>query len=92
MKTLIRIGPGGSLRAIHEDSCSTTLRAIGCDPPQRASHVEPIRHGLNAWRWAVDMSPLGDRFTYCLWPPCDRRDQALAAERRHIVDHWIKKE
>jgi hypothetical protein len=56
---------------------------------RRASLVEPIADGLMAGWWFADMSPLGDGYQYCLWPPYRRRDEALAAEREHLAATWL---
>lgn len=85
----MQIGPGGSIRAIHSDDSAPLLRKLGCEPPRRASHVEPIRQGPRAWEWSVDMSPLGPAYEYCLWPPSPTREAALAAEHDHIEATWI---
>ena len=78
----------GSVRAIHHDDYADILGGI----TQRASHVEPITNGPCVGLWFVDMSPLGDEFGYCLWPPFERRDIALQAEHDHIEEHWLKRE
>ena len=78
------VGPG-VVRAIHDDD----FPLDGAPPPVRASCVEPIQRGLFSGFWFVDMSPLGESYRYCLWPPCRRRDEALAAERAHLVANWL---
>lgn len=66
------------------------LKDLGMQPLQRASHVEQIREGPEAWRWQVDMSPLGPEYQYCLWPSFATREEALDAEHKHIVAVWIE--
>ncbi len=90
MELIMQFGPGGEIRAIHNDDTAPFLKAIGCGPPVRASHVEPIQAGPCAGLWHVDMSPLGEQYAYCLWPPFDRRDNALMAEHQHIEEVWIR--
>ena len=85
---IMRISPGGEIRAIYDDTYPFT-EIHGGEPPVRASHVEPIQTGPNAGKWFVDMSPLGEEYQYCLWPPFEKRAEALAAEHDHIVKHWL---
>jgi len=81
--TVIRFTKGGGVRAIYHDSYK--FGAV----PRRASRVEPIQSGSQAGRWFVDMSPLGARFQYCLLQTHEARQEALAAEVKHIEEVWI---
>jgi hypothetical protein len=92
-KLVMRIGKGGSIRAVHADGYDFQ-RVHGCGPARRASHVEPIQSGPYAGWWHVDMSPLGPEFNYCLWPPHPptERAAALAAEVEHLLQNWILKD
>ncbi len=83
---VIRFGPGGSVRMIHSDDFAVD----GCEPAKRASHVEPIQAGPLAGQWYTDMSPLGEGFQYCLWPPLPTRREALKAEVAHVVENWVR--
>lgn len=88
-EVVMRFMPGGAVRAIHDDDYD--FAGAGFKPPTRASHVEPIQSGPCAGWWYADMSPLGEAFQFCLWPPCRRRDEALQAEHDFIVENWIRK-
>ena len=90
MRVVMRIGKGGSIRAIYADGYD--FSAHGCQPPTRASDVKPIPSGPLAGWWYVDMSPLGEAYQFCLWPPHPptRRSAALAEEHQWLVDNWIK--
>lgn len=89
-KTLIRIGPDGSVKAMPGDAKGEKLlQDIGCPAPTRASHVEPIPDS-NPWQWSVDMSPLGPNYQFCLWPPFPSREAALEAEHNWIAEYWLK--
>lgn len=85
---VINFGLGGSVRAVHDDDYPF-MDTHGCTPPRRASHVEPIQSGPNAGWWYVDMSPLGETFGYCLWPPLQTRKEALAVEVDHVQRRWV---
>lgn len=87
MVVTINFKPGRGARAVYDDDFP--FAQAGFAPPTRASHVEPIQSGPNAGRWYADMSPLGRGFEFCLWPPCERRDAALEAERRFICERWL---
>ena len=86
---ILCIDQDGDARAICDDEHEQFLQALGSDPPQRASTVEPIRAGPFAWWWAVDLSPLGEGYGYCLWPPLASRRSALVAEYEHVLQHWV---
>lgn len=85
---IINFGLGGTVRAVHDDDYPF-MEVHGCAPPRRASHVEPIQTGPFSGWWYIDMSPLGDDFTYCLYPPLKTRREALAAEVTHVRERWV---
>ena len=79
------------LRAIYDDDYRFSSHTTEGRPvPVRASHVEVVPTGPYAGFHYVDMSPLGDRFQYCLWPPFDTRREALQAERHLVEKHWVE--
>jgi hypothetical protein len=86
---IIGFSPKHRPRAIHNDEHAGLLQSLGFSPPVRASHVEPIRFGSNAWKWMVDMSPLGEEYAFCLWPPFESRQAALDAEHDFILNNWV---
>jgi len=90
--TVMRITMGGGIRAIVGDGLSSKqLAGHGCDAPTRASRIEPIDAGPQAGLWMVDMSPMGDDWRYCLWPPQETRAAALKTEHQHLDEEWIQK-
>jgi hypothetical protein len=87
LELVFGIQPTGEVRAIYDDAVPELglLDAV----PRRASHIEPIQSGPNAGKWFADMSPLGEDFQYCLWPPFVNQTAAKAGERKHIIDNWL---
>jgi len=92
-RVIMRISPDGTLRAIHTDNYDF-MGLHGCGPAQRASQIEPIQSGPNAGWWYADMSPLGEEYQFCLWPPFPptQRAAALQAEYDWLVKNWIEKD
>ena len=88
-KLKIRFTPNGA-RVIHDDQFTDMLKQLNFKPPTRASHVEPIVDGPNAWQWRVDFTPLGHDWQFCLWPPLPSREIALAAEHDFLQKHWVE--
>jgi len=77
-------------RAIHHDEHNDLFKELGFQPPRRASHVEPISSGPSAWNWYVDLSPLGEEWQFCLWPPKPSREAAMKAEVVYLEANWMK--
>ncbi len=71
----------GGFRAIYDDEGVEILRAIGPVKIERASWVEPEEGGT----WSVDLGAVGGplRVGY------HRRDSALAAEKRWLIQNDI---
>ena len=90
MSLTIRFRADGSARTIYSDQHADFLRGIGFMPPTRASHIEPIESGPDAWQWYVDLTPLGEDYAFCLWPPSPSREAALQAERDYIQKNWVE--
>jgi hypothetical protein len=84
----ISFSPREGVRAVYTDSFPFAL--LGYNPPVRASHVEAITSGPCAWQWSVDLSPLGEGFQFCLWPPYTSYTEAVAAEVAYINQHWVR--
>lgn len=91
-KTIMRISDGGEIRAIVGSGLKPgTLEVVGCcSAAKRASHVEPIQSGPYKNYWMVDMSPMGEGWQYCLWPPLPTRAEALKVEHQHLEQKWIR--
>jgi hypothetical protein len=87
MSVKMRIWPGGRVEAIYTDDYDWSRH--GDVTVQRASHVEPIASGPYRGWWHADMSPLGQSYAYCLWPPRRLREEALADETEHIEARWL---
>ena len=88
-QTVLRIMPG-EVRVICGDTLpSAALMNIGCEAPTRASNIEPIPAGPCKGYWMADMSPMGDDWQYCLWPPMPTRKEALQQEHDHLNQKWI---
>lgn len=85
---VLNISVTGAVRAVYSDDYPF-LDVHGCNAPKRASHVEAIQTGPNRGLWFADMTPLGEEYQYCLWPPCSHRVDALAAERA-VVERWCR--
>lgn len=86
---VVSVAADGTVRAVYDERLD--VRRPGDPPPRRASNVEPIPSGPLAGWWHADMSPLGEAFGYCLWPPRETRSEALGDEREHIERYWIGK-
>lgn len=69
----------GTVRCLYDEDIDLTR--LGPLSIHRASRVEPTAEG----DWRADLSPVGGP---CLGP-FRRRSQALAAERRWLLRHWL---
>ena len=75
MKSIeVRIGPDGSLHAMHSDPLMIVVADLGAVRIERASHVEP--DGLRWGVWFADGRDTGQRF--------DTRAEALAWEHANF--------
>lgn len=76
------IQTGGRVRCIYGESLN--LHQLGRVSIQRGSHVEPTPEG----QWTADLSPVkGPKLG-----PFSTRTEALAAEERWLLDHWLMPE
>lgn len=89
-KLQIKIGQGGTVRAVHNDDFNLQ-KALDGPSPRRGSHVEPGDASKNQdpGKWYADMSPLDPKYSNFVLGPFDTRREALAAEHKFIVDHWV---
>lgn len=75
----LHISTGGIVRCIYGEVLE--LSALGHASIRRASHVEPTADG----RWTADLRPVNGP----VLGPFSRRSDALAAEHRWLLDHWL---
>jgi hypothetical protein len=73
------VDPRGGVRGIYAEAVD--LARLGEVALRRASHVEPDAAG----RWWADLGPAGGPKL----GPFGRRSDALAAEVRWLVGHWL---
>lgn len=73
------IQTNGSVRCIYGETLD--LNQLGCVSIQRGSHVEPNTAG----QWTAELSPV-DGPTL---GPFVTRSEALAAEERWLLAHWL---
>ncbi len=73
------IDPCGGIRCVYGEAID--LQALGNLTITRASSVEPDEQG----QWWADLAPVGGPRL----GPCDRRSQALDAERTWLEDRWL---
>ena len=69
----------GSMRCVYEEAID--LAVFGKLTIHRASLVEPDASG----QWRVDLSPVGGPRL----GPFSRRSEALATERRWLLEYWL---
>lgn len=80
--------PGGRLRGLWDDRSAGQLRDHGA-VPKRASQVFVVEHGPRRGRFAVDFSPLGEGYAFCLAVTFARYDEAVAAEQRWLTGNYV---
>ena len=71
--------PGGIVRCLYGETID--LASLGLVQIQRASHVEPDGQG----QWHADLGPVGGPRL----GPFLRRSDALAAEEKWLIEHWL---
>lgn len=76
---IIIITPDGNVRSLYGEELDLTV--IGKPTINRASHVEPDQYGS----WWADLSPVAGP----MLGPFRQRSQALEAEHRWLVQHWL---
>jgi len=84
----VRYLPDGSIRSLWHDPLADHRRAQGF-VPRRASQVFAIADGPHAGRFAVDFSPLGESFQFCLTETFSRYGDAVKAEQAWLHTHWV---
>ena len=73
------VATSGEVRCLYDEAID--LSQLGQLSIQRGSHVEPDTVG----QWFADLSPVNGE---CLGP-FPKRTDALAAERRWLLRHWL---
>jgi hypothetical protein len=76
----IIITSGGHVRCIYAEIIE--LSTLGKPIIRRASQVEPDQHG----QWYADLAPVGGPII----GPFAQRSEALDAEQRWLVCHWLE--
>jgi hypothetical protein len=74
------INPAGDVRCLYGEEID--LASLGFLQICRGSHVEPTADGT----WTADLAPVGGPQL----GPFPTRSQALDAERKWLLEHWLK--
>lgn len=85
MTERVRFLLGGDVRKLFSSADRATYGAV----PRRASRVEAVEAGPHRGRFHVDFSPLSLEHQLCLLETFTEHDEAVAAERAWLLEHWI---